>query len=222
MAGHRSQVSCCAGSQYIRSSVGPCPPRFSFGSPSPARKEQPLTPWGCSSSPRGNVVAWSRLGLPTRHCCGWQGSTSSPNCLVTRPPNTSRMSSRSLHQRRDTGSGVPRIERSSMGRPPLPVGTYANISVRRVAPGRHRARCRFRDYDGQVRYVVRFGPSQSAATRNLKAALVDRVAAAGPADLARTSKVADLSALWLLEIEASELAKSTKARYSTIVSQFIN
>ena len=109
-----------------------------------------------------------------------------------------------------------------MGRPPLPVGTYANISVRRVAPGRHRARCRFRDYDCQVRYVVRFGSSQSAATRNLKAAMVERVAAAGPADLARTSKVADLSALWLLEVEASELAKSTKARYSTIVSQFID
>lgn len=109
-----------------------------------------------------------------------------------------------------------------MGRPPLPVGTYANISVRQVAPGRHRARCRFRDYDGQVRYIVRFGSSESAATRNLKAAMVDRLAAAGPADLARSSKVADLSAMWLLEVEASDLAKSTKARYSTIVSQFIN
>jgi integrase len=109
-----------------------------------------------------------------------------------------------------------------MGRPPLPVGTYANISVRQVAPGRNRARCRFRDYDGQVRYVVRFGPSESAARRNLKVAMVDRVASAGTADLTRNSKVADLSALWLLEVEASELAKSTKARYSTIVSQFIN
>jgi hypothetical protein len=35
-------------------------------------------------------------------------------------------------------------------------------------------------------------------------------------------QIADLSALWLLEFEGSELAKSTKARYSTIVSQFIN
>jgi hypothetical protein len=98
-----------------------------------------------------------------------------------------------------------------MGRPPLPVGTYANISVRQVAPGRNRARCRFRDYDGQVRYVVRFGPSESAARRNLKVAMVDRVASAGTADLTRNSKVADLSALWLLEVEASELAKSTKS-----------
>jgi hypothetical protein len=108
-----------------------------------------------------------------------------------------------------------------MGRPPLPVGTYANISVRQVAPGRHRARCRFRDYDGQVRYVVRFGPSQSSATRNLKAAMVDRVAAAGPADLTRNAKVIDLSAAWLIEVEASVLAQSTKARYAMIVRQFI-
>ena len=108
-----------------------------------------------------------------------------------------------------------------MGRPPLPVGTFANISVREVAPGRHRARCRFRDYDGQVRYVVRFGSSESAAERNLKVAMVDRVAAAG-ADLTRNSKVTDLSTAWLLEVAASDLAKSTKARYSTIVVQFID
>ena len=87
-----------------------------------------------------------------------------------------------------------------MGRPPLPVGTFANISVREVAPGRHRARCRFRDYDGQVRYVVRFGSSESAAERNLKVAMVDRVAAAGAADLTRNSKVTDLSTAWLLEV----------------------
>jgi integrase len=108
-----------------------------------------------------------------------------------------------------------------MGRPPLPVGTYANISVRRLAPGRHRARCRFRDYDGQVRYVVRFGPSESAASRNLKAAMVDRVAAAGPADLTHNAKVIELSAAWLIEVEASDLAKSTKARYAMIVEQFV-
>ena len=108
-----------------------------------------------------------------------------------------------------------------MGRPPLPVGTYANISVREVGPERHRARCRFRDYDGQVRYVVRFGASRSAAERNLKAAMVDRVAAADAVDLTRNCKVVDLSVAWLLEVEASELAKSTKARYATIVKQFI-
>src|SRR5674476_1117856 len=101
-----------------------------------------------------------------------------------------------------------------MGRPSLPVGTFATISVREVAPGRHRARCRFRDYDGQVRYVVRFGSSESAAQRNLKVAIVDRVAAAGAADLTRSSKVVDLSAAWLLEVEASDRAQSTRARYA--------
>ena len=50
----------------------------------------------------------------------------------------------------------------------------------------------------------------------------DRVAAAGAADLTRNSKVTDLSTAWLLEVAASDLAKSTKARYSTIVVQFID
>ena len=109
-----------------------------------------------------------------------------------------------------------------MGRPPLPVGTYANISVRELGQGRHRARCRFRDYDGQVRYVVRHGASESAAERNLKAAMVDREQSAGGAGLTRNAKVLDLSAAWLLEVEGSDLARSTKARYSTIVRQFVN
>ena len=109
-----------------------------------------------------------------------------------------------------------------MGRPPLPIGTFGNISVPEVAPGRHRARCRFRDYDGQVRYVVRYGPSKAAAERNLKAALVDREKAAGGAGLTRNGKVIDLSAAWLLEVESSKKAKSTKARYATIVRMFVN
>ena len=89
-------------------------------------------------------------------------------------------------------------------------------------PGRHRARCRFRDYDGQVRYVVRHGPSRSAAERNLKSVLVDREQSAGGVGLTRNAKVVDLSAAWLIEVEASDLGKSTKVRYSTIVHQFVN
>jgi hypothetical protein len=90
-----------------------------------------------------------------------------------------------------------------MGRPPLPVGTFGNITAPEVAKGRFRARCRFRDYDGKVRYVVRYGPSKAAAERNLKGALVDREKSGGGADLSLTTKVIDLSAAWLLEVEAS-------------------
>jgi integrase len=109
-----------------------------------------------------------------------------------------------------------------MGRPPLPVGTFGNITAPEVAKGRFRARCRFRDYDGKVRYVVRYGPSKAAAERNLKGALVDREKSGGGADLSLTTKVIDLSAAWLLEVEASDLSRSTKARYATIVRMFVN
>jgi len=52
--------------------------------------------------------------------------------------------------------------------------------------------------------------------------MLDRVAAVGAADLTRNSKVIDLSAAWLLEVEASDRAQSTRARYAMIVAQFIN
>jgi integrase len=108
-----------------------------------------------------------------------------------------------------------------MGRPPLPVGTFGNITAPKVAEGRFRARCRFRDYDGQVRYVVRYGASKSAAERNLKAALVDRAFDGGGAGITASDKVHNLAAAWLLEVEASDRAKSTKARYATIVKALV-
>jgi integrase len=58
--------------------------------------------------------------------------------------------------------------------------------------------------------------------RNLKAALVDREQSAGGAGLTRNAKVLDLSTAWLLDVEASDLARSTKARYAAIVRQFVN
>jgi len=55
-----------------------------------------------------------------------------------------------------------------------------------------------------------------------KAALVDREQSAGGAGLTRNAKVLDLSTAWLLDVEASDLARSTKARYAAIVRQFVN
>ena len=44
-----------------------------------------------------------------------------------------------------------------MGRPPLPVGTWGDISVHATASGRHEARARYRDYDGVTRYARAMG-----------------------------------------------------------------
>lgn len=108
------------------------------------------------------------------------------------------------------------------GRPPLPVGTYGAISVREEAPGKHRARCRFRDFDGQVRYVVRFGPSKSAAERNLKEALVARVEDGHGIGMNGSTTVATLAEEWLRDVDADpSLARSTKARYREVAEGFI-
>jgi integrase len=110
----------------------------------------------------------------------------------------------------------------SRGRPPLPVGTFGSISVREVGPKRFRARARFRDFDGQVREVVKFGETPAGAQRNLRAALVERVEEKRGTDISRATKVAELAAAWLEEVKDSDrLAGSTKARYTTIVESFI-
>lgn len=104
----------------------------------------------------------------------------------------------------------------------MQVGTYGAISVRETALGRHRARTRFRDFDGVVRYVVRFGPSKTAAERALKGALVERQHTAGDGLIRSDMRVRELAALWLVQVEDSDRAPSTKARYASMVRAYID
>lgn len=59
-------------------------------------------------------------------------------------------------------------------------------------PARVRARAHFRDYDGVVRQVTKFGPSKAAAERALKLALRDRMAR-GDSDIGSNTTVAVLA-----------------------------
>lgn len=107
-----------------------------------------------------------------------------------------------------------------MGRPPLPVGTFGKIAFLKVDGGKVRARARFRDYDGRVRPVSRYGPTKAAAERTLREALRDRIA---PADGAvspdmRLSVVAEQ---WLAEVDGSELADGTKQTYGTALRLWV-
>lgn len=111
----------------------------------------------------------------------------------------------------------------SRGRPPLPVGTHGRISYLELGPKRVRARTRFRDWDGQVRYVAAVAASKAAAERRLQSALVDRRdVVTGGGDITRETKVSDLAARWLERIDADpDKAASTKARYHDVVDSFI-
>jgi len=79
-----------------------------------------------------------------------------------------------------------------MGRPPLPIGTYGKITTVPISGGGQRARCKFRDYDGQVRLVERTGKTELSAQNALKEALRDRQ---GPTNghVTRDTKLLDLA-----------------------------
>lgn len=91
-----------------------------------------------------------------------------------------------------------------MPRPPLPLGTWGRINRTEVAPGRHRARAQYRDYDGKTRVVERFGTSGAKAERALVEALSTRARPTDSVvDITRDTRLADLAKLWLEKREES-------------------
>lgn len=109
-----------------------------------------------------------------------------------------------------------------MGRPPMSVGTFGKIEVYEVTPGRHRARARFRDYDGRIRAVSRYGPTGAAAERELRKALRDRTTPVTGNTVTRQTRVGVLADQWLAEeILASELSSNTKEKYDHGVRKWV-
>lgn len=91
-----------------------------------------------------------------------------------------------------------------MARPPLPVGTWGNISLTESKPGQWRARTRFRDYDGHVRDVEAWGKSKAAANTALKQSLAKRIVPSSADDITGATKVKDLGERLLSDLEAEK------------------
>jgi integrase len=89
-----------------------------------------------------------------------------------------------------------------MSRPPLPVGTHGKITVYEVGPLNYRARCRYRDFDGRVYEVERYGTSPPKSVRRLKEALRDWTAPAGGDAITGESKFHQIAAIWMAELES--------------------
>lgn len=100
-----------------------------------------------------------------------------------------------------------------MGRPPLDVGTYGAIRVYPLTAGGFKATTQFRDFDGKTRPVKRHGATKAAASRALKAALLERQRR-NSADLDRDSTFAEVGELWLAEVERTRVGSSYD-RYRT-------
>ena len=109
-----------------------------------------------------------------------------------------------------------------MARPPLPIGTYGNISVELVRPGVYQARTRFRDLDGMTRQVKATGRSAAAATRDLKVKIADRSAPAG--DLIKPNmRISQVAEIWLTLYRAEQRSEATTANeYQRILNKVIN
>src|SRR5882757_8681269 len=88
-----------------------------------------------------------------------------------------------------------------MGRPPLPLGTAGKITVNQEGPKSWCARCRYRDYDGKIYWVERYGETRTKAEQRLKEALRDWVSPVPSAGINRDTKFRVVAVLWLKEFE---------------------
>src|SRR4051794_11699611 len=107
-----------------------------------------------------------------------------------------------------------------MGRPPLPIGTYGKIDFLTVKRGHVRARARYRDYDGVVRTVTRFGANKPKAEALLRQALRDRVTPSSD-EVMLDTRISELADVWLVEMAGRDLALATKELYADVVNRII-
>lgn len=112
-----------------------------------------------------------------------------------------------------------------MGRAPLRIGSGGAIKVTQLANGKWRARCTYRDSNGQTRDMERWGTTKAKATNLLAAAVKDRNArGVGRTTLTPDSTVAQLMERWFehkLLTADPPLAVGTQARYLDIITRLI-
>ena len=95
-----------------------------------------------------------------------------------------------------------------MARPPTPLGTYGRVSTKQDASGKWTARTRFRDFDGVLRLVEAAGTSISGAENALRCQIRERVTPSGDGQLTRDTKLSELAAFWLRELQVEAAAMS--------------
>ncbi len=84
-----------------------------------------------------------------------------------------------------------------MGRPALPLGTAGKTLFVPMRNGQIQARAKFRDFDGRVRLVAKYGPSRAAAERSLKIEMANRQTPGGAAAVVVSTHVGGLAEVWL-------------------------
>lgn len=101
------------------------------------------------------------------------------------------------------------------GRKRLPIGTFGQITVQKVAVRKYRASTRYRDWDGVTRQVSWTAESRAAAAWALQKELTGRMRLGDGADgLSADSPFSDVAAAWLEHMRRDhDLADNTKDTY---------
>jgi len=81
-----------------------------------------------------------------------------------------------------------------MPRPPLPIGTYGEITLSISPSGSHVARASYRDHDGVTRPVARTGRTPAIARNKLLTALQERSTPSSRSGLTAESRARDCAA----------------------------
>lgn len=100
-----------------------------------------------------------------------------------------------------------------MARPPLPPGTWGDITIVKEGVKRWRATAQYKDFDGILRQVRRWGESREQARSNVLTALRDRARRSADSEIEADTKVKVAAALWLTEVDNSGKAARTKQDY---------
>jgi len=105
-----------------------------------------------------------------------------------------------------------------MARPRTPISSHGAISLAEVAPGKWRARSRYRFDNGTLRQVERFAPTKAKAKHALQSALTQMIASTG-VDVKRETTLADLADRFLQS--KSERAPRTVETYEQTIRHLI-
>jgi integrase len=99
-----------------------------------------------------------------------------------------------------------------MGRPGLALGTAGTVRTYRTAAG-WKAKTRYRDYDGEVRDVERWGKTRGAAEQSLRVALRDRSRSEGDGEITAETRVRDLAEVWFRFLSDQDRSVTTLQQY---------
>ena len=105
-----------------------------------------------------------------------------------------------------------------MGRPPLPVGTWGDITVHATPSGRYEARARFRDYDGVTRHVRRTGDTPRKAKAALTGSLAARARTVGD-EVTADTRVDAVASMW--EATLGDRTEGTRRTYRWVLRRHV-